>query len=95
MRYWTLEYTVDPAVIAKLAPQSVKKTTGWLLFNFPAFENEQRILMVSQIENNRRELLPTCDFHSLRRYQFGYRSGDGRILERRPPLPKSERKSVP
>lgn len=56
MRYWTLEYTVDPAIMAKFVVKDFDKTTGWLLFNFPSIKQEQRISMIEQIENNRREL---------------------------------------
>lgn len=55
MRYRSFEFIVEPKEMAKFVPEGFEKTTGWLIINFPALDKEQRILMIEQLEHNRRE----------------------------------------
>lgn len=53
MRYYTVEFTVDPTVMQKLCPTGFDKTTPVLLFTFNFLDKEQRIFGFMQIEHNR------------------------------------------
>lgn len=55
MRYYTVEFEVDPAVMQKICPQGFDDTTTWLLSTYNHIDKEQKMMAICQVEHNRSE----------------------------------------
>lgn len=55
MRYYTIEYEVNPEIMRKICPQGFDRDHIFLLFTYNSLDKESRMIGVTQIEHDRRE----------------------------------------
>lgn len=53
MRYYSIEFEVDPETMRKICPQGFDKDHHCILFTFNALDKEPNMFGFSQIEHNR------------------------------------------